>query len=130
MCRRRGRRSALQLLRALGIEREDWPIVRPLIMDPDPRVALAACDIAFDLRVAEDEPVRRLVDTISSTDVFLNLEIEDCLVRHYEVARAAVEVLASRCEHSIHGSPEARALLRRVASRGEPRLSPTNPATS
>ncbi len=129
-CSRRGRRSALQLLRALGIEREDWPIVRELIKDPDPRIALVACDIALDLRMAADETVRRLVAMTSSTDIFLNLEIEDCLVRHYEIAHDTTQSLLSRCERSIDGPPETRKLLRRVASRVEAPLEVKNTATN
>jgi hypothetical protein len=119
---RRCRRSALGLLRAMGVAQDDWPILQPLIDDLDSRIAMLACDIGLGLRMAGDEAVHRLVSMLLTADFLLSLQLEDCLVRHYAVARGVVNSLIVDNGSSTDGCGERRALLHRVISRGERRL--------
>lgn len=127
---RRRRRSALGLLRAMGVGQDDWPILQPLTDDLDSRIAMLACDIGLGLGMAGDEAVHRLVSMLSTADLLLSLQLEDCLVRHYGVARRVVNSLIVDNGLSTDGSGERRAFLHRVISRGEHGLDPTRPAAS
>jgi hypothetical protein len=40
---RRARRSALRVLLEIGVSRKEWPLLRPLMQDEDPRIAMLAC---------------------------------------------------------------------------------------
>jgi hypothetical protein len=59
----RRRRSALGLLRKLGISRKDWPRLRPLLDDDDPQIALLANEICLDAGADEDRA--RLPDRLT-----------------------------------------------------------------
>jgi hypothetical protein len=105
---RRRRRSALELLREIGIGRDDWPTLHPSIDDPYPRIAMTACDIALALDMSGDESVHRLVGLASTTDFLLSLQIAVCVVRHYAVARDVVNSLIADHEPTSDGSGEHR----------------------
>ncbi|MFZ1963100.1 MAG: hypothetical protein WAU78_06475 [Roseiarcus sp.] len=124
---RRCRRSALGLLRAMGVAQDDWPILQPLIDDLDSRMAMLACDIGLGLGMAGDEAVHRLVGMLSTADFLLSLQLEDCLVRHYAAASGGAHSLIVDHGFSIDVSGERRASLLRAISRGEHRLDPPDP---
>ncbi|GEM_PF-1208245 len=71
--RLRQRRSALELLAEHGIEPEQWPVLRNLMQDEDPKIAVLACKICL-LSAPETEKceaVLRLKDLRPSADFVL-----------------------------------------------------------
>lgn len=82
--RLRQRRSALELLAENGIQPEQWPVLRNLMQDEDPKIAVLACKICL-LGAPETEKceaVSRLKDLLPSADFVLGQEIEHCLAIH------------------------------------------------
>ena len=104
--RRQCRRTALELLREIGVARDDWPHLQPLMFDPDLRIAMLACDIGLGLGMAGDEAIRRLVGMSSTTDALLSLQLEDCLVRHDASPRGVVNLLVGRHNPLTHEARE------------------------
>jgi hypothetical protein len=108
----RKRRSALSLLMAMGIKRELWASLRHLIFDPDPRIAVLACELA--LRVAPeaewDDAVSRLIGLLEHADWRLEGEVEECLVRSYP--KAAKTISAVLAGEAIEPSRTREILLR------------------
>lgn len=78
----RRRRSALALLAEMGVRQEDWPILRHLIQDTDPRIAARVCKICLACGSMPErrEAIRRLRDLLARADVVLADEIEKALV--------------------------------------------------
>ena len=50
----RGRRSAIRVLLDIGVTRRDWPLLRPLMQDEDPRIAILACMACAGVGTAAD----------------------------------------------------------------------------
>jgi HEAT repeat protein len=103
---RQCRRTALELLREMGVARDDWPHLQPLMFDADLRIAMLACDIGLGLGMARDEAIRRLVGMSSTTDALLSLQLEDSLVRHDASPRGVVNLLVGRHNPLTHESGE------------------------
>jgi len=89
----RQRRSALRLLAGMRVPREIWPSLRPLMHDPDAKVAVLACEICFDRAPAAERPkcTHRLIGLLAHEDWLLREEIEGCLVAHFDKATATIE---------------------------------------
>jgi hypothetical protein len=92
------RRATLQLLRELGADAEDWPVLREYLEDSDADSVIAAAGIGFALGAAADYPV--IIDTLFRISSHLNWAQEDEVTRllegYPEQARAAADRLYAR----------------------------------
>jgi hypothetical protein len=88
----RRRRAALSLLMKIGLPRRYWASIRPLMDDADIEVCFAACDLCltFAPRSERSHAAGRLVALLSKADWMLREEIENCLMKHFGVARDAI----------------------------------------
>jgi hypothetical protein len=114
----RRRRSALRLLKEIGIVRRTWPELRPLMQDADHRVLAIACEICLISAPPSEkcDAIDRLISLLANADWMLRDEIEDCLVANFEGAR---EIIARHLQvNALVGADAAvmsstvRALLR------------------
>lgn len=110
---RRLRRSALRLLAELYQSEYLPEIMRSLVADADPQVALLACSICLPrVSPAEREKVVvRLIDLLDSSDWLIHTEVEDFLIQHYAYCRPVIE------RSLTQASGPAAASLRRIAIR-------------
>lgn len=120
--RTRQLRSALGLLAKMGIPRNAWPFLRPLLRDPDAKAAVLACQICLDHAsvVERRRCARRLIELLMRDDWMLREDIEACLVGHLDSARQEIE----RYLHRTQGEDAATKLqidtiLRRVLARAQ-----------
>jgi hypothetical protein len=120
---KRQRRSALALYAELGSPlTEEWPKVYSLISDDDPEIAAIACELSLATvnEAAKVVPVLRLIDLLPSAGWLLGQKIEDCLVKHFDTARALIaEVLRHDQASMNYDSARARTTraLHRVTTR-------------
>lgn len=120
---KRRRRSALELYAELGPSpAEACRFLYQLMRDEEPVIAALACQIclASAHEPAKLVPVLRLIDLLGSANWLLSAEIEDCLVRHFDTARAIIaDVLQVSETETDFGSPRARTAraLRRITTR-------------
>lgn len=89
----RRRRSALRLLRDIGIPRRLWPALRPLVHDSDAAVALQTCKICFERAPETEWPEAavRLLALLGQADWMLREEIEGTLLAHFKSTQDAIE---------------------------------------
>jgi hypothetical protein len=120
----RKRRSALGLLREIGVPPELWPPLRPLMTDYEPRIAILACELCLSVapEVEWKDAIHCLIGLLERADWRLESDVEECLVRHYHKADRIVA--ATLCHNSDAGeqaAPPGRAALLRVRARGNRR---------
>jgi HEAT repeat protein len=121
----RRRRSALELLLAIGIPRRSWAILRNLMEDRDPRVMILACEICLKRGWTSERSraIHRLIGLLDQVDWMLRDDIENCLVAHFYIARnaiaARVDEGASPMLRNNPLSQRTKQVLRRVQERGE-----------
>lgn len=94
----RRRQSALKILAAEGVYKEEWPQLRELVHEEDPEIAVRACGLAAraGIREAAGEAVPRLVELAGVAPWFLQDEIIDCLLAWWDEARPVVEAEVAR----------------------------------
>lgn len=82
--RLRQRRSALAVLSSSGMQRETWPVLRHLMKDDDPGIAVLACKICLQCAPRQEHPGARLrlTNLLPRADFLLRQEIEQCLAAH------------------------------------------------
>lgn len=82
--RLRQRRSALAVLSSSGMQRETWPVLRHLMEDQDPGIAVLACKICLQCAPGREHPgaLLRLTNLLPKAEFLLRQEIEQCLARH------------------------------------------------
>jgi hypothetical protein len=88
----RRRRSALGLLAEIGIARETWAILRPLVDDSDAKIATLACEICLRCAsmVERSKAVRRLIDLLVHDDWLRRDDSERLLLSHFAVTRSPI----------------------------------------
>lgn len=122
---KRQRRSAFGLFLELGPPaQEEWPAIRRLMADSDARIAELACEtcLAGADEAAKVAALLRLVDLLSSVDWLLEEKIEDCLVKHFDIAQTIVrDVLEHDAAGADFDSPRAHTMraLHRVTVRAQ-----------
>lgn len=118
----RRRRSALRLLREIGISQKTWPGLRGLMHDADAQVSLLACRLCLVSAPATEKgnAVHRLISSLSDADWMLRDEIEACLMAHAEIASSVIDGYIQKTAASAEGvsgdSPRER-VLRRIRAR-------------
>ncbi len=118
----RRRRSALALLADMGVPRDAWPSLRPLMGDSDAKIAMLACKISLHRAAAAERPkaADRLIRLLAHEDWVLREEIERCLVAHFDSAQVAIERYlndALRPGEDAATRKQTETVLRRVMAR-------------
>ncbi len=82
--RLRQRRSALALLVQTGVRSSEWPALRRIMEDQDPKLMVLACELCLACAPNTDrrEAIVRLRRLLPSADLPLRLDIEQCLAEH------------------------------------------------
>ena len=82
--RLRQRRSALALLLQSGVQPSEWPLLRNLMKDQDPRLIALACQLCLACGPPAERrnAIASLRRLLPSADLPLRLDIEQCLARH------------------------------------------------
>jgi len=85
------RRSAVRILAELTVTAEGWPRIKELLND-DLEISISAARIALDIASPEDKNavVKTLIGKISYANWYSQAEIENCLVKHYGVAKREI----------------------------------------
>jgi len=82
--RLRQRRSALALLVQTGVRSSEWPALRNIMEDQDPKLMVLACRLCLACapELERREAIDRLRRLLPSADLPLRLDIEHCLAQH------------------------------------------------
>jgi hypothetical protein len=115
----RRRRSVLALLAETGLGPEELgPGIEAFLDEEDATLAILGCRILLTSGAAGAAPaaIRRLIDLLPVADLLRRIDIEDCLVTHFEAAR---EHIAEALEQAGTLPEETRlaCALRRVLAR-------------
>lgn len=86
------RRSAMRILAALTVTVAEWRKLKELLGDCDPEVSITAARIALDAANSEDRSkfVRTMIGKIPYVSWYVQTEIENCFVKHYDVVQAEI----------------------------------------
>ncbi|HEX3984266.1 MAG TPA: hypothetical protein VHX12_11270, partial [Acidisoma sp.] len=112
------RRSAVGVLREIGVNRKEWSELRPLMDAGDPRLAALACVLALATRQMlpdREGAIWRLVRLLRSADWLLAIEIEGWLTENYDIASRVLADAAERSE-AILQTEKVHQSLQRVAA--------------
>ncbi len=120
----RRRRSALRLLREIGISQRIWPSLRFLMHDPDAKVSLLSCQLCLlNARARErSNAVRRLIGLLPGSDWMLRDEIENLLITHIDIARRVIDDYVQDAAHAAkdtEGESSTERVLHRVLAHAE-----------
>jgi len=82
------RRSSVHLLVDMTMTAEEWSKIKYLLYDNDPEISVSAARIALKIGDFEDKrtAIGILVEKIPHTSWYVQMEIENTLVKHYAVA--------------------------------------------
>jgi HEAT repeat protein len=82
--RLRQRRSAVALLVQTGVQPGEWPALRDIMEDQDPKLAQLACELCLNYAPEAErrQAIVRLRRLLPSADILLRLDIEESLARH------------------------------------------------
>ena len=129
--RTRQLRSALGLLAKMGIPRNAWPFLRPLLRDPDAKAAVLACQICLDHAsvVERRRCARRLIELLMRDDWMLREDIEACLIGHLDSARQEIERYLHRARKAKMPQQNCRSIRSSGASLPAPRRHHNDRAT-
>jgi HEAT repeat protein len=121
--RRRQRRSALRVLARIGVPRKAWPNLKPLVYDPDAKLAVLACQIglAHAPQAERAEWARRLIELLAQDDWMLREDIERCLLNHFHSARQEIKQYLESSAPVMHPAATLQivTILRRVIARAQ-----------
>ena len=120
----RRRQSALRVLGEIGIRREDWPVLRPMLREEDPEIVVRICALAVKAGILDDREavIAHLLAVSETAPWFLQEDIVECLRAWFEGARPAIE---AEIEHRMKAPETDRVrdqclrLLLRVKRRAE-----------
>ena len=87
------RRSAIQILNKLSVTPEEWQTIRGLLHDKDAVIRIAASRLALDSGALDDKSValEKLIEAIPYSEWYLQVEIEDYLLKHSDFAGRRIE---------------------------------------
>jgi len=114
----RTRRSAVTVLRDIGVTLEQWPVLQPLMWSADEWLSALACNLALargQPALDKEDAVRRLFHLLRSSDWLLTIEIESWLAENYEVTRRVIPEAVDRGDPIVHDDRVRHSLLRVTA---------------
>ncbi len=109
----RSRRSALALLAEIGPGPNiQSSVIETFLDEQDSALAILGCRImlASGSLAAAPAAIKRLISLLPDTDILLRLEIEDCLVAHFPVARPYIAEALDQAGTSSEETQLTRAL--------------------
>jgi hypothetical protein len=115
----RRRRSALRLVKEIGIPRKTWPQLRGLVEDIDARISTIASDICLVVAPRQERrgAVHRLIEMLAHDDWMLLDQIEQCLLAHFESARDIIAAYLASQNGADLAKRQIERSLRRVQDR-------------
>ena len=119
---RRGRRSALRLLVEMRVPHKSWQNLRPLMGDPDAKIAALACELGLDCAPAAERRkcARRLIELLAQADWMLREDIERRLVDHFDSAQQEIESYLNKPPPHVDAAAiQIETTLRRVIARAQ-----------
>jgi hypothetical protein len=117
------RRCAARILAENDLSAELWPKLQPLLYDRDIEIAASTARIAFtaDAHGVFPLAVRRAMDALEHAHWLTKVEVEDCLVEHFQAVEAFVEAEIRRREDGLPrdrwARDSVRCSLHRIKSR-------------
>lgn len=111
----RARRSAVTVLRDIGVTMEQWSVLQPLTWSTDEWLSALACSLALapgPPTLDKEEAVRRLFQLLRSSDWLLTVETESWLTENYEVTSRVIEEAIERDDLVIQDDKVRQSLLR------------------
>ena len=87
------RRSIMRVLANLPLTVKDWCIIKKMFHDNDPEISTLAARLALGIVNLKQKKtiLRKLIEKIPFANWSVDKEIEDCLVKYYDIARKAIE---------------------------------------
>jgi len=118
----RRRASALRVLLAAGVPVMDWPRLRALGEDSDPEIAVTTRRIGLAFGPAEERTahLQRLILLLPHCNWLLQLEIEEELLAHHDLARPLAQAALHREKLLGMGAISAVGILDKVARSSTP----------
>jgi hypothetical protein len=123
--RLRQRRSALALLVQSGVRPGEWPVLRDIMDDRDPRLALLACRLCLSCAPKSErrKAIARLRSLLPGADIPLRLDIEQSLIQDMEQEKRELSgVRDPRAPSPILTTPLQSAMGLARARSASPRL--------
>jgi hypothetical protein len=120
----RTRRSAVSVLRDIGVTLEQWSVLQPLMWSTDEWLSALACSLGLapgQPTLDKEDAVLRLCHLLRSSDWLLTVEIESWLAGHYEVTSRVIAEAIERDDLIIKDDKVRQSLLRvtaRIAKAG------------
>jgi hypothetical protein len=114
----RARRSAVTVLRDIGVTLEQWSVLEPLMWSTDGWLSALACSLALapgQPKLDKEHAVRRLFHLLRSSDWLMALEIESWLADNYDVTSRVITEAIGRTDPVVQDD-QVRCSLLRVTS--------------
>jgi HEAT repeat protein len=104
------RRIAVGILADGAVPASDWPKLRSLLCESDDEIAIPAARIALEIGPGEDHvrAVKRMFDALERADWFIKIDIEKCLVQHFDELEEQIEAEIDRRETALTGEQPTR----------------------
>lgn len=101
------RRSILRVMENLPIKVEDWPVLKKMLDDDDAEISTLAGCIAMKIPNLPQKKsiVKRLIRNIPRSNWSIEITIEDCLVRFYDIAKEEIQEQISKREKAAKNKP-------------------------
>jgi HEAT repeat protein len=129
----RTRRSAVHVLRDIGVTLEQWAVLQPLMWSPDNWLSALTCSLAFargQPSVDKEDAVRRLFQLLRLPDWLLHVEIESWLAESYDVCLRVIAAAIEGDDPIVQDEEVRRSLLQITAKIAQANLSSTVSAGS
>lgn len=120
----RTRRSAVTVLRDIGVTLEQWSVLQPLMWSTDEWLSALACSLGLapgQPTLDKEDAVLRLCHLLRSSDWLLTVEIESWLAENYGVTNRVISELFERGNSVIEEDKVRQSMLRitaRIAKAG------------
>ena len=99
------RRCAVGLLEELGVSKNKWALLRPLLQDVDDKILTAVFKIAVSVAGVKDRETafRRLIEILQNADWYVKGEIENALIDEFEAIKKTMEEEIHRRRKRLKG---------------------------
>jgi len=111
---RQRRRSVVRILADMMLTEEEWNELKLLLQDGDPEIEIMTAEMAVDWAPPAEKQIaaRFLIRSLDSVHWFLQICIQECLGRNYEVLHELIAQEANVRRRAARGEPLADPVLR------------------